>query len=235
MKRIFLVRHGENRANLTKEFSHRLVDYPLTAKGRLQAAQTGESFAGRPVQALYSSPLKRALETAEIIGKRLKLPVTVIETLRELNVGELETWKDLGAAWREHNRILRAWEDGEHTLSFPGGEDYLGLWHRMSHSMAQVLQANHGGEAIVVGHGGMFTFTLLELCPGANPAVLELENANCSISEVEARFENGRPTGKLVRWASYSHLHGEAAALVSGSPENDDLETLNHSIPPEDL
>jgi broad specificity phosphatase PhoE len=64
MNRLYLVRHGENRANLTKEFSSRLVDYPLTAKGVLQAQQTADYFQQRAgaggIDAVYSSPLKRS-------------------------------------------------------------------------------------------------------------------------------------------------------------------------------
>ena len=72
---LYLVRHGENLANLTREFSYRKVDYPLTERGVRQAEQTAAHFAslgarpgGRPIDAIFSSPLKRALQTAEIIG-----------------------------------------------------------------------------------------------------------------------------------------------------------------------
>ncbi|MEL7644621.1 MAG: histidine phosphatase family protein, partial [bacterium] len=61
-------RHGENHANLIKQLSSKLVDYPLTEKGILQAQQTGEALAGRGIKALFCSPLKRAKQTAEIVG-----------------------------------------------------------------------------------------------------------------------------------------------------------------------
>ena len=50
MQRVFLIRHGENQANLTKEFSYRLVDYPLNAKGILQARQTAEEMIVAPAR-----------------------------------------------------------------------------------------------------------------------------------------------------------------------------------------
>ncbi|MGH2510245.1 MAG: histidine phosphatase family protein, partial [Ktedonobacteraceae bacterium] len=87
---IHLVRHGENPANITHEFSYKLIDYPLTPKGVLQATQTAEFLKGTPIDAIYSSPLKRAHETAHIIAAPHQLPVTVIEGFREVNVGELE-------------------------------------------------------------------------------------------------------------------------------------------------
>ena len=60
MNTLYLIRHGENPANITKEFSHRLVDYSLTPKGVLQAQQTGEYFKNKQIDAIYCSPLKRA-------------------------------------------------------------------------------------------------------------------------------------------------------------------------------
>ena len=76
MTRVYLVRHGENPANLLKQFSHRLVDYSLTPKGIAQAEQTAAFFLDKRIDAIYSSPLKRARKTAEIIGAALGLPVT---------------------------------------------------------------------------------------------------------------------------------------------------------------
>ncbi|MCB0198167.1 MAG: histidine phosphatase family protein, partial [Anaerolineae bacterium] len=64
----YLVRHGENPANITKEFSYRDVDYSLTPKGVLQAQQTAAHFRNVPVDAVVASPLKRTRETAAIIA-----------------------------------------------------------------------------------------------------------------------------------------------------------------------
>src|SRR5437588_12038201 len=88
--KVYLVRHGENPANLTREFSHRRVDYSLTPRGIEQARQTAEFFRKGRVDELYSSPLKRALETAQIIAGAVDRPITVVEEFRELNVGRLE-------------------------------------------------------------------------------------------------------------------------------------------------
>ena len=67
LNRLYLVRHGENMANLTKEFSYRHVDYSLTPKGVLQAQQTAAYFTDKHIHEIYTSPLKRAVETADII------------------------------------------------------------------------------------------------------------------------------------------------------------------------
>ena len=71
MHTIYWVRHGENKANITKEFSYKYVDYSLTPKGIQQAQQTARFFRNKNIQTIYTSPLKRAVETAEIIARAL--------------------------------------------------------------------------------------------------------------------------------------------------------------------
>ncbi len=96
MNLVYLLRHGENTANLTKEFSCRKIDYSLTPRGILQAQQTAAFFQSQAIDAIYASPLKRAAETAAIIADALALPVTTIEELREIDVGPLEDAVDSG-------------------------------------------------------------------------------------------------------------------------------------------
>ena len=79
---LFVVRHGENPANVNREFSYKLVDYSLNEKGIQQAEETAVYFLDKGIHEIYSSPLRRALETAEIIAAPLGLPVTVMEEFR---------------------------------------------------------------------------------------------------------------------------------------------------------
>ena len=109
MNTIYLVRHGENKANITKEFSYKKVDYPLTTKGILQAQQTADFFKDKAIDEVYASPLRRARETAEIIASTLDLQVTVIENFREVNVGALEGRPPDADNWAIHNRIVADW------------------------------------------------------------------------------------------------------------------------------
>ncbi len=218
--RLYLIRHGENPANLTKEFSHHRVDYSLTARGVLQAEQTAERLAGLPIRAVYASPLKRAAETAAIIARRLNLPVQLLEEFREVNVGDLENRPPSAALWQIHNDVVDAWFHGHPEAAFPGGEDYPAVWRRYQSGLRLVVNAHPGEAVAIVGHGGLFALTIHQLCPAAqNQSLRQAENQNCSITEVEASLQNGEVTGRLVRWADFSHLYGEAARLVSGLPD----------------
>jgi len=83
----------------------------------------------------------------------------------------------------------------------------------------QIVAGKDGQSIIVVGHGGIFTVTLPDLCPKVDLHYLRTENHNCSISEIEVEWNGGRLEGRLISWASYAHLHGPAADLVSGLPD----------------
>ncbi len=219
MNRIYLVRHGENPANITKEFSSRRVDYPLTAKGVLQAEQTGAHLRGKGIHAVYSSPMRRATQTAEIIAAALGLTVGVVEGLREIDVGEMELEPSTAEAWAYHNEMLRSWLAGDVERAFPGGDSYVTLCARMRVALDEITRGPRGRTVVVVGHGGLFTMTMKDLCPGADMrALIACLAQNCSISELLLRRRRGRLVGEIVAWGAHDHLYGEAADLVPGVP-----------------
>jgi broad specificity phosphatase PhoE len=224
MNRIFLLRHGENRANLTKEFSYKKTDYPLNDKGILQARQTGEALKDRSIQAIYSSPLKRALDTAQIIGEILGLSPIVEEDFRELNVGLLENMPPSDENWDHFGNVIQSWVKGHPEAAFPGGEDYHTLWMRYRRGLRKVIRSHPDQTLLIVGHGGIFTLTLPDLCPGVDiNDLLQREIHNTSLTEINLKERDGQPYGCLVRWASTDHLYSEAANLISGTPQQSEL------------
>ncbi len=225
MNHIFLLRHGENRANLTKEFSYKKTDYPLNDKGILQARQSGEALMGQSIQAIYTSPLKRALGTAQIVGEILGLSPIVEEDFRELNVGALEEMPPNEETWDRYRNVVRSWVEGHPETAFPGGENYHQLWDRYWRGMQRAMRSYPDQALLIVGHGGIFTLTLPDLCPGVN--IIDLfhqESHNASITEIDLEEREGQPKGRLIRWASTDHLSGEAADLVPGTPRRGELE-----------
>lgn len=206
---VFLVRHGENPANLTGEFSYRRIDYSLNNTGRRQAQRTAAYFREQRIDAVYSSPLKRALETAQIIAQPLGLPVTVLEQFREVNVGTLEgraTQED----WALHDRIFEDWLVHDRAEStFPGGENLTQLVARVRDGLRMVVAGRDGQRLVVAAHGGILVASIRSLCPGVALADLEpLQIANCAITELELELEDGEieHVGVLRAWASCSHL-----------------------------
>ena len=217
MNTLYLIRHGENVANLTKEFSHRKVDYSLTPKGVLQAQQTGEALKGLEIDAIYASPLRRAAETAAILARAVGLPYTILEELREVNVGDLEGQPPTVEAWERHNQVIVAWFQGQLERGFTGGENGFDLRTRFDRALHLMLDGKDDQNLVVVGHGGQFTFALPQLCPTVNLAeLITRPNQNCSISKIAVSQQNGGWEGELLAWSEFAHLSGLAAELVEG-------------------
>ena len=224
MNQLYLLRHGENKANLTKEFSYKLIDYPLTEKGRLQAHQTAQFLQGKDIQAIYSSPLKRACQTAEIIGETLNLSPTVSEAFRELNVGDLEKSPPTMETWNAYKTIITAWFKGNRNASFPNGENYHQTWSRYQQGLFEAVQTHPDQRLLIVGHGGIFTFTLPDLCPVVDfQNLIKMDNHNASLTRIDVTIENDRLIGTMIDWANISHLSGKAAELIPGFPQKGEL------------
>lgn len=204
---IFYVRHGENPANLTREFSHRLVDYSLTETGRRQAERTAAHFQRQRIDAIYSSPLKRARETAEIIARRLTMPVSIVEQFREVNVGSLDGQAS-PELWKLHDSIFEDWlVRGNMDSRFPEGETLTELIARMHDGLQTVLAGRDGQRILVVAHGGILVASMRALCPDVTLADMEpLHVANCAITEMEIETGDNLHVGTLRGWARCTHL-----------------------------
>jgi broad specificity phosphatase PhoE len=207
---LYLVRHGENPANVNREFSYKIVDYSLNERGVRQAEQTAAYFShggGVRVDAIFSSPLKRALETAEIIGAQTGHAVSVIEEFREINCGDFDGAAPTDALWAEHDEILAAWRNGDHHVRFPGGEDYLTLLERVRVGLAQAVAGRDGQHIVIVAHGGIVTASLKDVCRDLDHSIIQASpNRNCAITEIDLHTAEPDSWGVLKRWAFCEHL-----------------------------
>ncbi len=172
MADILWARHGQNVANLTKTFSYRVFDGDLTDAGRQQAQELADRLAGdagEPIGLLACSPLRRARQTAEIIGRRLGLAVTMeLDDLREINVGGLDGRSD-ERAWDTYARVLAAWKAGETEVRFPGGEDHAELCARLRRALAAVARSAGDRRSLLVAHGANLRAALPGLAGEPDP------------------------------------------------------------------
>lgn len=227
VNRLLLVRHGENPANLTKEFSCRKVDYPLTDRGVLQARQTAEFLAGFSFDEIWTSPLKRAHQTATEIARGHAQSVRVHEGLREMDVGVLEGMEPQDRAWQIYAETMRRWLSGEVDFRFPEGESRRELCGRLRSTLDFLTSNRSDRTLLMVGHGGIFTHGVAELCGIEDQrAFLSKENHNCSVSTLDVVREAGGLRFVLVDWASVGHLSGEAARVVESVPESFQVKNL---------
>jgi broad specificity phosphatase PhoE len=138
---LILARHGEtdwNRDGIWQGHG----DPPLNELGRRQATQLAERLADVEIDALYSSDLRRAYETAEIIGKAKGLEITADSDLREIDIG---AWSGLTRAQIEERFPGMDRQDGETSDAFDARA--VGVLHRIAeaHEHQQVLVITHGG------------------------------------------------------------------------------------------
>lgn len=137
MTRLLLVRHGETDWNADGRLQGQ-TDRPLSDFGRQQARRLADELAAEDIEAIYSSDLARARETAEIVGTRLGLPVTFDPDLREKNWG---TWEGLTAVERERVEFA--------------GESTEAHQERILRALERISEQHPGdGCVLVVTHGG---------------------------------------------------------------------------------
>lgn len=172
MTRVFWVRHGENVANLSRTFSHRVFDGDLTDHGRDQALALARSLAdsGARFTEMWASPLRRARQTAEVLGHQLGLGlVGILDELREVNVGELDGRND-ASAWATYGEVLGDWRHGNLDRRFPGGEDGHELAARVSSALHRLASAS-AGPILVVAHGANIRAAIPTLTGTPDPGV----------------------------------------------------------------
>jgi broad specificity phosphatase PhoE len=147
---IFLARHGESDWNAANRFQGH-SDRPLTDLGRRQAEALADAVTGANVEAIYSSPLMRALETARIVAARTGLEVMEDDDLREVDTGG---WSGLSReeVQQRFPEGFERWISG--GAGWEGGESYEDMAERTLGAVGRIAEAHPGGRVLVVSHGG---------------------------------------------------------------------------------
>ncbi len=186
---LYLVRHGLSTWNVAGRLQG-WRDPDLTHEGRGQVAATAASFAARTHQrvafaALYSSPLRRAWDTAAAIGAQLGLTPQPIPDLREMHGGVVEGLTQ--DEWQQrYPNLIAGWDDRANLdFGWPGGETRRAFRARCVRTL-QALTARHDPEAnlIVVTHGGVIKAYLNATRPTDPAGPRPYDADNCSITHV---------------------------------------------------
>lgn len=144
------MRHGDIAGEMNRYWGQ--TDLALSAAGVAQAERLRHRLGSEKIEVVYSSDLRRALDTAAIIAGGLGIPVLGCPELREIGFGQCEglTFDEMLARFPATNRI---WTAGDHMASFPGGESLAALAERVE-PFAGELRRHPGNAALVVAHGG---------------------------------------------------------------------------------
>lgn len=213
--RIHLIRHGrqsDTRCN---------VDVDLSDAGRAQADLAGVRLAALGgIDALYSSDMIRARETAEIVSGRLGLPVRVIPSLRELDFGDMEGLTDdeideRFADFKAEQALMAS------DLHYPGGESIGELLDRVFAGLVEVAADGHRCVAIAT-HGVVIRALVTHLlgAPLQHWRLVATSLENGSLTEIE--WDPTARRGSVERLNDFAHLdaHPELLRSAWGIREN---------------
>lgn len=158
--RIHLIRHGVTASNLEQRYMGRSEE-PLSNDGRLQARCLARRLAATEIAALYSSPLRRTRDTAEIIGQPHALPCEVAADFNELG---LERWQGLTASEIEarDGEAWRTWCVDPARLRLPGIEPFAQVSERVRRGMRALVKRHPDATVAVVTHDGIIRIAVLE-------------------------------------------------------------------------
>ncbi len=203
ISRFILVRHGQTEWNRVERFRGQ-ADVTLNETGLVEAAATGRRIAAEwQLTAVYTSPLSRAVVTAQAIAAPLDLPVLPLDGLADIHYGDWQglTPEEARARWPD---LIRAWYTAPATVQIPGGESLADLRERAMAAIRE-LAARHAGQTIaLVSHTVVNRVILLAILGLGNDRFWRLRQDNCAINVFEAEGDDFT----LVTMNDTCHLRG---------------------------
>jgi alpha-ribazole phosphatase len=166
--RLYLIRHGE----IEEAAAGRLIgqtDSGLSARGLEQAHELAEALANAQLATVYSSDLKRARMTAEIISERTKCKVQQDPGWREINMGQWEG-RSMRSVYQEEQALVAQLFNDPASFAYPSGESFSTFIARIRKALEHLQLVHQDGELALVTHGGV--------CRAIIGTVLEIPTRN---------------------------------------------------------
>jgi len=185
LSQFILVRHGQTEWNKVERFRGR-ADLALDAVGKRQAAAVGQRLASMSVAAVYSSPLKRALMTADILAQPLGLTPRTHDGLLDIDFG---LWQGLSPeeTRTQHPELFTCWIERPHEVRFPRGESLEDVRSRVL-TAVEHLAAEHESETVaLVSHVVVCRVLLLALLGLDNSHFWQVGQNTAAINAFELR------------------------------------------------
>jgi len=150
MLKLVVARHAESEWNPIGRYQG-LLDPPLTERGRAQAELLAKALKGEEPAIVYTSPLRRTFQTAEVISERLGVPLKEDRRIIEIDHGR---WSGLlvEEVKERYPEEFEMWLREPQRVSFEGGESLGDVYDRVSSFLREVEEAHRGGTVVVVSH-----------------------------------------------------------------------------------
>ncbi len=199
--RITAIRHGETAWNVDTRIQGQL-DVSLNEKGYWQAEQAGKALAGEQIDAIISSDLARAYETALALAKHHGLDVQIDRDLREREFGSFQgkTFAEIEAQMPQEALL---WRKRVPDFSPGGGESLLQFRERVTQCLRGLVAKNAGKHIVVVSHGGVMDIIYREATGLELQAPRTWQLGNASINRA---LWNGEHFS-LIGWSDTGHLN----------------------------
>ena len=178
MTTFFMVRHAEHSVQGARLVG-RMPGIGLSVLGSRQAEALGQSFSGRPIQAVHSGPLDRAVTTAQAIGAQTGCEPVVTEALDEVDFG---VWTGRTFAELEPEACWRMWNSFRSGSRPPGGEAMLDVQQRAVGLLERLRREHGGGHIVLVSHADVIRAVLVHYLGMPLDLMLRLEVAPGSVS-----------------------------------------------------
>jgi 2,3-bisphosphoglycerate-dependent phosphoglycerate mutase len=198
--RLLLARHGETAWNAAQRYQGHL-DSPLTALGRAQAEALGERLKGRSLDAVFSSDLGRAVETAKIIVAATGHAIALEPGLRERHLGIFQG-RTRSEALHEFPEEYAQYQMGSPDYAVPGGESLRQRFIENWRCLEALVQRHRGKTLLVVTHGGALNGLFRQILGIPLEASRKFSLLNGSLNVV--KFREGE--WNLETWGDVSHL-----------------------------
>lgn len=182
---LVLMRHAETVWNRERRYQG-WQDPPLSDTGHAQAEAAGRLLATQPIQAVWSSPLQRARQTAEAVATPRGLEVRVDDAFGEMGFGQWEglTSDEVSAKFPD---LYRTWLETPHLVTMPSGETLVEVRERALRGLAALRAAHDGGKVCLVTHGVTGRILILEALGLGLDRIWSLQVSFTGISELEFR------------------------------------------------
>ncbi|QVL32087.1 histidine phosphatase family protein [Telmatocola sphagniphila] len=204
---LYLLRHAATANNLAHPalLQGRRQNPPLHSVGEMQARVTAEFLAVRPLDAVYSSPMLRALQTAQILAAPHKIKPVAVQSLIECDIGDWE-----GQSWEEIKEnepgLYDRFMANPAVQGYKGGENFQQVLDRTRGAIEEIITRHAGKAVLVVSHHIVNRVYLADLLGLGAAKARKFSLDNCSISLVVN--EKGK-TGVQVLNSNF-HLQGVA-------------------------
>ena len=202
MTRFFLIRHGQTGWNREARFRGR-VDIELDEAGMRQAEAAAERLAQCGAAAVYSSPLKRALMTAEPIARRIGLEVSPLEGINDMNFGVWEG-RSVDEVREQEKELFDIWRRDPGRVRIPGGETLEEVRERVAAAVDDLAARHDDGTVLLVTHRVVCKVLLCHLLGLDDSHFWQIAQDTAALSAFQ--ITQGRSTVSLVN--DTCHLRG---------------------------